>query len=96
MFFRAIVGPPRTSGYLFGSESIRPKRHLRYPPVMITRLMLSLKKAATSQEHEWGLGELTARTAMGFADRRGGVSTSDEICLDTFASTREGTQSRQD
>jgi len=56
--------------------------------------MLSLKKAARSEEDGWRLGEPTVHTTMGFAERQGGVSTGDEIPLDTFASTQEGTQSR--
>jgi hypothetical protein len=59
---------------------------------MITRLMLSLKKAVTSSENAWNLGEPTAHATIRFADRRGGASTRDEIRLDTFASTREGTE----
>jgi len=62
---------------------------------MITRLMLSLKKAGTSQEHEWSFGELSVHTTMGFAARRGGVATRDDIRLDTFASTLEGTRSQE-
>jgi hypothetical protein len=62
---------------------------------MITRLMLSLKKATSSQEHGWSLGEPSVHTTMRFAERRGGVSTRDEIRMDTFAGTREGTQSQE-
>ena len=60
--------------------------------------MLSLKKAASSQEHGWSLGEPTTHTTMRFAERRGGVVPRDEIRLirlDTFASTHEGTQSQE-
>jgi hypothetical protein len=81
------------SGCLLASETIGSKPHLRFIPVMVTRLMLSLKKAAASQQ-EWNFGEPTTHTAMRFAERRGGVSTRDEIHLDIFASTHEGTQSR--
>jgi len=63
---------------------------------MITRLLLSLKEAAASQEQGWSLGELTAHATLRFADRRGDVITRDEISLDTFASTREGTQIQSD
>jgi len=59
--------------------------------VMITRLLLSLKKASASQEQEWSIGELSTHNIMKFAERRGGVSTRDEIRLDTFASAQEGT-----
>ena len=80
------------SGYLLVSEIIGPEQRLhRYLPVMITRLLLSLKKAVASQEHGWSLGVPTTHTTMRFAGRRGGISTGDEIRLDTFVSTHEGT-----
>jgi len=60
---------------------------------MVTRLLLSLKKAGASQESAWSLGELTT-TTVGFAEHRGGATTNDEIILNTFASTDNGTQSR--
>jgi len=60
--------------------------------VMITRLLLSLREAASSQENGWSLGEPTTHTTIRFAERRGGAATRDEISLDTFASTNEGTQ----
>jgi hypothetical protein len=60
---------------------------------MITRLLLSLKKAAASQ-YEWTLGEPTTHTTVRFAERRGGVSTRDEMHLDLFASTHEGVQNQ--
>jgi hypothetical protein len=59
---------------------------------MVTRLLLSLKKAAASQKHGWRFGEPTTYTTMRFAERRGD-STGDEIPLDTFANTHEETQS---
>ena len=62
---------------------------------MITRLLLSLRKAGASREDTWNLGQPTTHTTMRFAERRGGVSTGDEIRLDTFASTREGSQSQE-
>ena len=62
---------------------------------MITRLMLSLKKAGTLQEDGWNLGESAVRTTMGFAEHRGGVTTRAEIRLDTFGGTHEGTQGRE-
>jgi hypothetical protein len=82
------------SGYLFVPETIGSEPRLRLVPVMVTRLLLSLKKAAASQKYGWSLGEPTTHTTMRFAERRGGVSTRDEIHLDIFASTHEGTQSR--
>ena len=75
-------------------EVIGSDPRLRYLPVMITRLMLSLRKAGTPQEHGWSLGEPTTHTAMRFAEPRGGVVTRDEIHLDTFASTYEEAQSQ--
>jgi len=66
-----------------------------YLPVMITRLLLSLKKANASQVRAaWSLGEITTHTTMRFAERRGGVATRDEIPLDTFVDTCEGSQSQ--
>ena len=62
---------------------------------MITRVMLSLKKAANSQGHEWSLGEPTAHTTIRFAERQGGVSTGDGMYLDTSASIHEETKSQE-
>jgi len=59
---------------------------------MITRLLLSLKKAGASREDGWSFGEPTTHTTMEFAERRGGDITRDEIHLDIFASTQERTQ----
>jgi hypothetical protein len=78
---------------LFPSENIGFDPRLRYLPVMVTRLMLSLKKATVSQYEAWKLGEPTIDATMRFAERRGGITTGDEMHLDTFASTYEGTQS---
>jgi len=61
---------------------------------MIARLPLSLKKVGASQEYRWGLEEPTTHTNLRFVDRRGGVTTREEIHLDTFASTYEETQSQ--
>jgi len=83
------------SGYLFASEAIGSELRRRFLPVMVTRLLLSLKKAVATQEHGWKLGEPTAHTTMRFAERRGGASTGDEIRLDTLVSTPEGTQSQE-
>ena len=76
------------------SETIRFEPRLRYLPVMITRLLLSLKKANASQE-AWNLGEPSAHTTMRFAERQDGATTRNEMRLDTFASTHEGTKSRE-
>jgi hypothetical protein len=81
------------SGCLSAFETIGSEPHLRFLSVMIARLMLSLKKAAASQQGGWSFGEPTTYTSIRFAERRGD-STRDEIDLDIFASTHEGTQSR--
>jgi hypothetical protein len=60
---------------------------------MVTRLLLSLRKAVTLQEDGWSLKEPTTYT-MRFAEDGGFRGTKDEIPLDTFASTSEGAQSR--
>ncbi|KAF9644220.1 hypothetical protein BDM02DRAFT_3122279 [Thelephora ganbajun] len=65
-----------------------------YLPVMIARLMLSLKKANASQEHVWSLGVPTTHTTVAFAERRGFSDTRDEINLDVYGSGHEGTQSQ--
>ncbi|KAF9645174.1 hypothetical protein BDM02DRAFT_3120678 [Thelephora ganbajun] len=65
-----------------------------YLPVMITRLMLSLRKANASQEHAWSLGRPTVHTTMAFAECRGFIDAGDEIHLDTHANRHEGTQSQ--
>jgi len=82
----------RTSGLAFVPETTGSDPRPRLLPVMVTRLMLSLKKAANPQENGWSLGEPTTHMTMRFAERRGGVSTRDEVPLDTFASVQEGTQ----
>ena len=55
---------------------------------MITRLLLSLKKAAAARgELEgWTFGEPTLHPTVGLAARRGVVTPRDEIHLDMFAS----------
>jgi len=80
------------SGDLVASETIGSKPRFSFLPMMITRLMLSLKKSATPQEDGWGLGEPTKHSTIRFAERRGGDATRYEIRLDTLASTHEGTQ----
>jgi len=82
---------------LFASNPIKllpTPGNVVYIPVMITRLLISLKKASASQEHGWSLGEPTTHTTMRFAERRGDVATGHEISLDTFSSTHEGTRSQ--
>jgi len=84
------------SGYLFAFRHIASESRLRFLPVMITRLLLSLKKAGAPKEHGWGFGEPTTHTTMKFAeDRSPGATTRDEISLDTFVSTQERTQSQE-
>ena len=79
------------SGHLIVSETVGSEPRLSFVPVMITRLMLSLKKAATPQENRWSFGEPTAHSAIRFAERRDGGTTRYESHLDTFASIHEGT-----
>lgn len=57
---------------------------------MITRIMLSLKKAAVSKEDLWSLGEPSVVSAVGFAGpRRVPPASGDEIGLDTIGSRYE-------
>jgi len=90
VFFRTIVETLCMSGHFFAFQNIKSESRLRFFPVMITRLLLSLKKAGASQEHGWSFGEPTTHITMKFAERRGGDVTRDEIHLDIFASTHEG------
>jgi len=62
---------------------------------MITRLLLSLRKANALQEHGWNFGESTTRTTIRFVECRGGGTMVDAIYLDTFSSTHEGAQSQE-
>jgi hypothetical protein len=62
---------------------------------MITRLLLSLKKATASKEDGWNLGEPTTHTYVGSAGRRGGIIARDEMRLETFSNSHEGTQSQE-
>ena len=81
------------SGHVFASETIESESCLRFLPMMITRLLLSLKKAvANTQERGWNLGEPTTHTTLRFAERQG-VARRDEIPLDIFSSMHERTQS---
>ena len=80
-FLRAIVETSCTSDYLFALQTIESNPRLRYLPVMITRLMLSLRKTNVSQERGWRLGEPTTYTTIRFADHRDGTSMGDEIAL---------------
>ena len=90
IFLHTTVQSSCTSESLF--VYVRSERCLRYLPVMITRLILSLKKADASKVQAWSLREPTAHTTMRFAERQGGAITGDEMRLDTFANMRDGTQ----
>jgi len=83
------------SGHLFSFKNIESESHFRFIPVMVTRLLLSLKKAGASREDGCSLGEPTTHTTMKFAERRGGDITRNEIHLDIFASMQERTQGRE-
>ena len=61
----------------------------RFLPVMIARLMISLKKATMKQD-AWSFGEPT----MKFAEPRPVVTTFDEIRLDTFTTMSAFARSR--
>ena len=94
-FLRSVVETSCIFEHSFTSETIEPDPCLRYLPVMITRLLLSLRKAANWQEDVWSFGEPTAHASVRFAERRrSGVSAGDGMRLDAFASAQEGTQSR--
>jgi len=82
---------------IFGRPSIQVLPaigSLVYLPVMVGRLMLSIKKAASSQGDGWSFGEPTINTSIRFAERRSIVGTGDEIHLGTFFSGDEEAQSR--
>jgi len=79
--------------FLYLCFHIESEFRLRFLSVMVTRLLLSLKKAVATQERGWSFGE---PTNMKFAERRGAsLVTRDEIIhLDIFASTYEGIRSQ--
>jgi len=81
------------SGYLSASETIESESCLRFLPVMITRLLLSLRKASAAREHGWDFGGATTFTDMGFPEPRSSVSGRDDIRLDILTTKHEGTQS---
>jgi len=89
------VKSPCAPEFFLASRLTVSDQCLRYLSVMITRLLLSLKKANASQECGWSFGEPTTHSTMRFAERRGGVATRDEIPLDTFLSTHEGSQGQE-
>ena len=59
---------------------------------MITRLMLSLKKAAASQGDLWSFGEPTTVTRVKFATPQSLDTRRDEIGMDSF---RDGVRDRR-
>ena len=66
------------------------RRGRKRDAVTITWLMLSLRKASTSQEYGWSLGEPATKTTLRFAERQGITTTGDNIGLDSFASSGGG------
>jgi len=76
------------------SEAVGSELCVRYLPVMITRLMLSLKKATALKGDAWSFGGPTINNTVGFVERRGSVTTRDEIRLDTFESSYGGARSQ--
>jgi len=86
------------SEHPFAFQHIESKSRPRFLPIMITRLLLSLKKAGSqSEEYEWSFGGPTTHTTIKFVDCRleGGVATRDEISLNTFSGARERTYSQE-
>ena len=52
---------------------------------MVTRIMISLKKAAASQDEQWSLGRPASRfTGMAFAGHQDGDTQGNGVALDTF------------
>lgn len=88
------VESQRTPETFLASEPTGSDQCLRFLSVMITRSLLSLRKAAASKGQGWSFGELTAHSAIRFDERRGGVSTEDGISLGTYASTHGGIQTQ--
>lgn len=82
--------------HLFPSETVETELRVSYLPVMITRLLLSLKKASAWQENIWSIGVPTTNTSLRFAERREYATPGDsEICTSASAGTgHEGVQSR--
>ena len=57
---------------------------------MVTRIMLSLKKAAASQGDQWSLGGSTTLTGVVFAGNQNRDATGDGIALETLRSKGRG------
>ena len=72
---------------------VESEPRVRYLPVMVARLMLSLKKASNSQEDVWSFGEPSTDNSVRFAGGRGLGVTRDEIVLDTFGGRYQWTRS---
>ena len=64
--------------------------YVRYLPVMVARIMLSLKKAALSEGDQWSFGEPTTFTGVRFASDRDHDTPGDGIALKTFRSKGRG------
>jgi len=95
-FPRKTVETRCTPKHFLTSETISGSDPcLRYLPVMITRLLFSLRKANASQGHGWSFGEPTTHTTMRFAERRGGGTTIDAVHLDTFVVAHEETRGQE-
>ena len=85
VIIHGTVETPCTSGRLVSSRLVESEPRVRYLPMMVARLMLSLKKASTSQEDIWSSGQPSTDTSVRFAGGRGLVgATRDEIGLETF------------
>ena len=84
---------PCTSGHLVSSGIIESESRVRFLPVMIARLMLSLKKASDSKQDIWSFGEPSSDTSVRFAGGRGLEAARDEIDLDDFRGRHEWTRS---
>lgn len=81
-------------GYLVSSEIVKSEPYVRYLPMMIGRLMLSLKKASASfHEDLWSFGEPRTDNSVRFAGGRGLEAARDGIRLDTFGDRHEWTRS---
>lgn len=66
-------------------DAVVSKRYFRFLPVMVTRIMISLKKAAASQDDLWSLGQPTSRfTGVMFAGHHDGDTQGNGMTLDTF------------
>ena len=59
---------------------------VRYLPVMITRIMLSLKKAAASQGDHWSFGESSTFTGVKIAGVRNHNTPGNVMILETLRS----------